>query len=274
MILNGQMALQAKPLTLLYTVDAVVQQYRGADFDGMQDLKLSRKSVLNGEEVYFGSDYIHTYRHYSSEMLTAVAQAFSFYIEREVNVSSIDDIDIRNEDHATVMRLLSDCDASEVASIKVGILEDRKAILQNGDVPCARCGFTRKASELQDKEVCVYCIEKEEKEEAAKASDPTPDERTIEAVADQLASMVHVSENGAVTISRHPGRRTVATLQMTMCPDGNVTPFRSKVEAEITHGPAGYFIGIAKTHYDLRNAEDDQQAVSEGLAFLADWMKK
>lgn len=57
-------------------VDEVVDQFKGADFDGMQDLKVPRKSMLNGEPVRFMADYIHGQRHYSIEFLSAVAQAF------------------------------------------------------------------------------------------------------------------------------------------------------------------------------------------------------
>ena len=43
-------------------VDAIVQPFGGADFDGMQDLKTYNKHLLNGEPVRFGADFIFTYR--------------------------------------------------------------------------------------------------------------------------------------------------------------------------------------------------------------------
>jgi hypothetical protein len=53
----------------------VVQRYRGADFDGMQDLKIHRDSTLIAtpdgtvEDVHFGADYIFTERKLSDAYL-------------------------------------------------------------------------------------------------------------------------------------------------------------------------------------------------------------
>ncbi len=46
-------------------VKAVAGRFHGADFDGMQDLKTSFSSVMNGEEVRFGADYVFFERDYS-----------------------------------------------------------------------------------------------------------------------------------------------------------------------------------------------------------------
>lgn len=57
-------------------VDSVVDQFKGANFNGMEDIKEHRKSTLNGERVRFGADYITTERHLTAPFLTRVAQAF------------------------------------------------------------------------------------------------------------------------------------------------------------------------------------------------------
>lgn len=50
-------------------VDAVIQRFSGADFDGMQDLKTHNDSIINGQKVHFGADYIFSTRNLSAERL-------------------------------------------------------------------------------------------------------------------------------------------------------------------------------------------------------------
>ena len=54
-------------------VEEVTEQFQGADFDGMIDLKTYRKSYLNGERVSFGADFIFCNRDYSVGLLTEIA---------------------------------------------------------------------------------------------------------------------------------------------------------------------------------------------------------
>lgn len=43
-------------------VEAIAKQYEGADFDGMQDLKTYKHTVVNGQRVHYGADYIFSHR--------------------------------------------------------------------------------------------------------------------------------------------------------------------------------------------------------------------
>lgn len=56
-------------------VDKVVEPYRGADFDGMQDLKTSRDNTdpQTGEKVSYGADFIFCNRDFSSAFYTPFA---------------------------------------------------------------------------------------------------------------------------------------------------------------------------------------------------------
>lgn len=54
-------------------VNPVVKGFGGATFDGMQDLKEHHNSILNGEEVSFGADWVHTNREVSRERIDALA---------------------------------------------------------------------------------------------------------------------------------------------------------------------------------------------------------
>ena len=57
----------------IHEVETVVSFYRGASFDGMQDLK-TYKSHTNeaGERIHYGADYIFCYRDTSRELIDAV----------------------------------------------------------------------------------------------------------------------------------------------------------------------------------------------------------
>ena len=48
-------------------VDAVVQNFAGADFDSMVDLKSYHNSLYQGESVHFGADFVFTNRSFSPE---------------------------------------------------------------------------------------------------------------------------------------------------------------------------------------------------------------
>ena len=59
-------------------VNAVVDQFQGADFDGMQDLKNYRgDTLLDGEMVSFGADFIFANRRYSPEFTRLVGEAYA-----------------------------------------------------------------------------------------------------------------------------------------------------------------------------------------------------
>lgn len=55
-------------------VNAVVKQFEGSTFDGMQDLKSPRETYLNGERVSYGADHVMTQRDCSEEFTRRVAQ--------------------------------------------------------------------------------------------------------------------------------------------------------------------------------------------------------
>ena len=52
-----------------HDVMAVAKRFQGATFDGMQDLKTHHTSELNGEQVWFGADYIFGNRSYTLDFL-------------------------------------------------------------------------------------------------------------------------------------------------------------------------------------------------------------
>lgn len=53
-------------------VDTVATQFQGASFDGMIDLKSYHDSVLDGEKVHFGADYVHSNRSLSVGVLEQI----------------------------------------------------------------------------------------------------------------------------------------------------------------------------------------------------------
>lgn len=55
-------------------VEAITNQFEGASFDGMQDLKSYHDSMLNGERVHYCANYIFTSREYSVAFLRRCAQ--------------------------------------------------------------------------------------------------------------------------------------------------------------------------------------------------------
>lgn len=54
-------------------VEAVAEEYEGADFDSMQDLKTYHSSKLNGETVHFGADFVFCERAMSASLLEEAA---------------------------------------------------------------------------------------------------------------------------------------------------------------------------------------------------------
>jgi hypothetical protein len=58
-------------------VEAVANKFQGASFDPMIDLKSYNVSVLNGEEVSFGVDFIFADREYSDAGEDAIFTAFA-----------------------------------------------------------------------------------------------------------------------------------------------------------------------------------------------------
>ena len=55
-------------------VEPVVKGFAGASFNGMEDIKEYRNTVLNGEAVHFGADYVFTSREVSEARITALAE--------------------------------------------------------------------------------------------------------------------------------------------------------------------------------------------------------
>ena len=55
-------------------VQRVVNGFEGATFDGMIDLKEYRDTVINGERVHYGADFIHCHRSYSEAMYRVAAE--------------------------------------------------------------------------------------------------------------------------------------------------------------------------------------------------------
>ena len=58
-------------------VDAVTKSFEGASFDGMIDLKSYHDSILDGEVVSFGADYVFSNRHYTVEFTRKVGEAYA-----------------------------------------------------------------------------------------------------------------------------------------------------------------------------------------------------
>lgn len=56
-------------------VDEVAQQFRGATFNGMQDLMEYHTTTWQGEVVHMGADFVFTERKYSAGFLQRVLQA-------------------------------------------------------------------------------------------------------------------------------------------------------------------------------------------------------
>lgn len=55
-------------------VQKITEQFAGATFDAMADLKNYHDSELNGERVHFGADFVFTRRQISPELMTRVAE--------------------------------------------------------------------------------------------------------------------------------------------------------------------------------------------------------
>ena len=54
-------------------VEAITDQYEGATFNSMEDLKEYHSSMYQGEKVHFGADFIFTTRRYTQEVAESVA---------------------------------------------------------------------------------------------------------------------------------------------------------------------------------------------------------
>ena len=80
-------------------VDAVVDMFQGADFDGMQDMKIYRDNILyNGSAASFGVDFIFCSRSASeeTEMMFAEACAEYYQVEGAIIDGKIQDIPVEN----------------------------------------------------------------------------------------------------------------------------------------------------------------------------------
>jgi hypothetical protein len=60
-------------------VEAIIGQFRGGDFDGMQDLYTYRNTTYKGELVHFGAKYISCNRRYSAAFLAPLAAEIARY---------------------------------------------------------------------------------------------------------------------------------------------------------------------------------------------------
>lgn len=61
-------------------VEAVIGRFEGSYFDGMQDYKGSRYHMMDGKEVSFGADSIHTNRDYSDAAVSrAIDRVYARY---------------------------------------------------------------------------------------------------------------------------------------------------------------------------------------------------
>lgn len=61
-------------------VEAVTNRFEGSYFDGMQDYKGSRYHMMDGEQITFGADSIHTWRDYSDTFVSrAIDRVFARY---------------------------------------------------------------------------------------------------------------------------------------------------------------------------------------------------
>lgn len=69
-------------------VSDLVSVFKGSYFDGMIDYKGMRYGSLDGEEVHFGSDYVHTNREYSDKLIEKAMGIVKrkFSIEKELTV--------------------------------------------------------------------------------------------------------------------------------------------------------------------------------------------
>lgn len=66
-------------------VDAVIQRFSGASFDGSIDLKSYHRSVLDGREVHFGADFIFTNREHSDGVIgRTIASEMRRYLGEEL----------------------------------------------------------------------------------------------------------------------------------------------------------------------------------------------
>jgi hypothetical protein len=60
-------------------VGRVTSKFAGATFDGMIDLKSHHDSILNGEAVSFGADFVHRTRQFSPSVYESVARRTCAY---------------------------------------------------------------------------------------------------------------------------------------------------------------------------------------------------
>jgi hypothetical protein len=57
-------------------VRAICNHFKGADFDGMQDLKISKEHVVNGQRIHYGADGVFAHRALSVAFFTKIARAY------------------------------------------------------------------------------------------------------------------------------------------------------------------------------------------------------
>jgi hypothetical protein len=71
-------------------VDAVAGTFQGAYFDGMTDYKGSTFAMIDGKQVKFGADYIHTNRDNSDAAIErAIAQTRRYWGEEKTTAATV-----------------------------------------------------------------------------------------------------------------------------------------------------------------------------------------
>ncbi len=70
-----------------HDVEAVVDKFAGASFDGMIDLKSYHTSELKGEQVHFGADYVFADREVSPEEIARLRPEVEAELARQGEVS-------------------------------------------------------------------------------------------------------------------------------------------------------------------------------------------
>lgn len=186
-------------------VDAVVDQFKGADFDGMEDMKVYRKNYLNDEEVHFGADYIHTHRNLSVELVTTVAKAYCDRYSHEMPEIKVSCgsayIDTWHQLRDNIMPLAYDCDGSEVEGFALCI-SDGKLVIKRAntvvDVPCECCHIytcPEKIQTINNKPVCHFCIEQD-------MQDLTPEDTELPLEMEVAQIMTQVEEATSIPLAK------------------------------------------------------------------------
>lgn len=237
-------------------VKRIIDTFQGADFDGMQDMKISRESALNGEPVHFCADYVTPYRAHSPALVTAVTKA---YCERyKLEMPEIKEscgsgyIDHYHKLRDTIMPLAYSCDGNDVENLTLCVYHGEDAIKTPGmqeDKVCACCHFYAASENVQyinNLPICDLCIKNEVKTLTAEDLEAPADMQESLVVGDkeltshldvelqQLKRDVETASNVIDIRTRKPVPTPIAVVkQPTRQPDVkmNVSPALPKGEA-------------------------------------------